>query len=238
MSAHVLLSIVDVDAHYRDFQALREVSVTVGEGEVVALIGANAAGKSTLLKTVAAVVPASRGSIRFQGEDIHGLKRHEVVERGISLVPEGRRIFASLTVHENLLVGAYTYRARQHSSRTLEKVYDLFPILADRSTQMGNALSGGEQQMLAIGRSLMSTPRLLLLDEISFGLSPLVVKNIYRTVTEITRTGTAALLAEQDLRRSLDAAHHVYAMVKGRAVHLGDPGLLSERDVKNTYFGE
>lgn len=237
MSANPLLSIVNVDAHYRDFQALFGVTLEVGEGEVVSLIGANAAGKSTLLKTVASTVPASRGIIRFRGEDIQCLPPHEVVAKGISLVPEGRHIFASLTVHENLLIGAYTGRSRPKMARTLERVYSLFPILKDRSAHMGTALSGGEQQMLAIGRSLMSNPGLMLLDEISHGLAPLVVKSIYRTVEEITRTGTAALLAEQDVGRSLKAAHRVFALVKGRALPLGEPSLLSEYDLKSAYFG-
>jgi branched-chain amino acid transport system ATP-binding protein len=232
-----LLSISGVDVHYRDFQALFQVNVEVWEGEVATLIGANAAGKSTLLKTVAAVVNPSSGTISFCGKDIGTWKPHQVVAEGISLVPEGRRIFNSMTVSDNLMVGAYSRRSREMINSQLETVYHLFPILRERRRQTGKDLSGGEQQMLAIGRSLMSNPKLMLLDEISHGLAPLVVKNIYKTVQAIGRKGTSVLFVEQDVKISLKTAQRVYAMIKGRAVSLGEPSSLSEDEVKRAYFG-
>jgi len=232
-----LLTVRNLDVHYRRFQALFDVTIQVEDGEVVSIIGANSSGKSTLLKSIAAMVPPSGGTIEFCGKNIGDLRPHQLVSIGVSLVPEGRRVFGSLTVLENLMVGAYSGRSRAAITRSLEKVYALFPVLRDRSNAMGNDLSGGEQQMLAIGRSLMSKPRLMLLDEISQGLAPLVVKNIYRTVLGISRTGTAVLLVEQDVRRSIRAAQRIYAMVRGRAVHLGIPDNLSEDDLKKACFG-
>lgn len=209
----------------------------VDEGEVVSIIGSNSAGKSTLLSAIAGLVTPSRGAITFCGRNIDHLSPYQIVECGVSLVPEGRRVFGSLTVLENLLIGAYSRRSGKAIARSLEEVYDLFPILRERSNHMGNDLSGGEQQMLAIGRSLMSKPRLMLLDEISQGLAPLVVKSIYRTLSSIRGTGTAALLVEQDVRRSIKSAQRVYAMVRGRAVQLGVPSSLSEDDLKRACFG-
>jgi len=232
-----LLSVRNLDVHYEHFQALFDVSIQVAEGEVVSIIGANSAGKSTLLRAIAMLVTPSAGTITFCGKNIGDLRPHEVVANGISLVPEGRRVFSSLTVLENLLIGAYSRRSRESIGRSLEEVYEIFPILRERSNNMGDGLSGGEQQMVAIARSLMSKPRFMLLDEISQGLAPLVVKSIYRTVSGISRTGTGVLLVEQDVMRSIKAAQRVYAMMRGRAVHLGVPASLSEDDLKNACFG-
>jgi branched-chain amino acid transport system ATP-binding protein len=237
VASSAFLSARNLDVHFGHFQVLVDVTIQVEEGEVVSIIGANSAGKSTLLRAIAAMVTPSAGTIMFCGKNIGDLRPHEVVANGISLVPEGRRVFSSLTVLENLLIGAYSRRSGEAIGRSLEEVYDLFPILRERSNHMGNDLSGGEQQMLAIGRSLMSKPRLVLLDEISQGLAPLVVKNIYRTVSGISRTGTAVLLVEQDVRRSIRTAQRVYAMMRGRAVHLGVPASISEEDLKNACFG-
>ncbi|MDQ7782532.1 MAG: ABC transporter ATP-binding protein [Desulfomonilaceae bacterium] len=237
MTPSPLLNVRGLDVHYGRFQALFHVAVHVAQGEVVALIGGNSAGKSTLLRAIAALLAPSAGTIVFSGTDLGDLKPHQVVALGVSLVPEGRHVFGSLTVRENLLVGAHSRRARNAIRQSMEEVYELFPILRQRANIMGNELSGGEQQMLAIGRSLMSGPALMMLDEISQGLSPLVIKAVYRTLSAISRTGTAVLLVEQDVRRSVSVADRVYAMVRGRAVCLGVPGSLTEDDLKKACFG-
>jgi branched-chain amino acid transport system ATP-binding protein len=231
------LEVRDLESHYKDFQALWKVSLAVELGSVVSIIGSNGAGKSTLLNSIAGLMAPTNGNIKFFGEDIAGLAAHKVLEKGISLVPEGRRVFSRLTVYENLLMGSYTPRARPSRNDGLNKLYELFPVLKDRSSQMASTLSGGEQQMLAIARALMSEPKIILCDEISLGLAPLIIKDIYRRLKLINEAGLTIVLVEQDITRSLKAARHAYVMLEGKVVLDGDPSNLSEEDVKKAYFG-
>ena len=232
-----LLRVEHIDVYYGDFHALWDVSLDVEEALVVSIIGANGAGKSTLLNTIAGVRKPSRGTIDFHGKKITGLTPYQAVVEGISMVPEGRRIFPRLTVLENLEIGSYTSKARKKREEVLRKIYDLFPVLEERGNQLGSTLSGGEQQMLAIGRALMSGPRLILFDEISLGLAPLVIKHIYQQVKQINAEGITALLVEQDIQRSLKAAHKVYIMQSGRIRLEGRPQDLSQEQIRKAYFG-
>jgi len=232
-----LLRVEHIDVYYGDFHALWDVSIAVEEAFVVSIIGANGAGKSTLLNTIAGVRKPSRGTIDFHGKKIAGLTPYRAVVEGICMVPEGRRIFPRLTVLENLEIGSYTSRARKNRGVILKKIYDLFPVLEERGNQLGSTLSGGEQQMLAIGRALMSGPKLILFDEISLGLAPLVIKHIYQQVKQINAEGITALLVEQDIQRSLKAAHKVYIMQSGRIRLEGRPQDLSQEDIRKAYFG-
>jgi branched-chain amino acid transport system ATP-binding protein len=229
-----LLELRSVSAYYGDFQALFDVSLDVEEGETLAIIGANGAGKSTLLGSVAGSVRAATGTMLFAGEAVGGLAPHSRVELGISLVPEGRRIFPSLTAHENLLIGGYR---RRQGPWTAERVYELFPLLTKLGRRPGSKLSGGEQQALAIGRALMANPRLLLLDEVSLGLAPVVVKQLYETIPEIARAGTTILLVEQDIGRALRAADRFYCLLEGRVSLQGRAGDVSRDEVTAAYFG-
>lgn len=237
MSDSAALKIDDLDVHYKDFQALWNVSFEVRPGEIVSVIGANGSGKSTLLNTIAGLLAPSRGTINFFGERIDGLLPHETVPRGITLVPEGRRVFPRLTVFENLVMGSYTPRTRAGKDETLKKIYELFPILRVRHNQMANTLSGGEQQMLAIGRAMMSEPKLILCDEISLGLAPVVIKDIYKRLGQINREGITIVLVEQDIKRSLKVANRAYIMLEGKVVLEGQPATLTEEQVKKAYFG-
>lgn len=237
MSSAPLLRIADLEVRYGEFQAIRNISLQVDRGEIVSIIGSNGAGKSTLLKTIAGALTPHAGQILHQGENINRLKPYEIVVRGISMVPEGRRIFPRLTVLENLQIGSYTPQARRNLGNALQQVYKLFPILKDRENQLGTNLSGGQQQMLAIGRSLMSGPSLVLFDEISLGLAPLIIKDIYKTIGEINQTGTTMIIVEQDIQRSLKAADRAYVLQEGRVTLEGCPDDLSEEEVKKAYFG-
>ena len=229
-----LLRLDAVEARYGDFQALHGISLDLDEGETLAVIGANGAGKSTLLKTVAGLVPLTAGSIHLGGERLDTVPAHRRVARGVALTPEGRRIFASLSVEENLLAGAY---GRRSGPWDLESVYDLFPLVADRRTRMGGHLSGGEQQAAAIGRALMSNPRLLLLDEVSLGLAPVVVADIYAAIPQITQTGTTVLVVEQDLGHALAVADRVQCLLEGRTVLEARAGEVTRDQVAAAYFG-
>ncbi|GAA4703622.1 ABC transporter ATP-binding protein [Nocardioides conyzicola] len=229
-----LLEVDAVDAHYGDFQALYGLSVSLDEGETLAVIGANGAGKSTLLKTIAGLVRPTSGEIRFAGERIDGVSAHRRVTQGVALTPEGRRIFPSLTVEENLLVGSYGQRPGPWN---LQSVYDLFPLVSDRRARMGGHLSGGEQQAAAIGRALMSNPRLLMLDEVSLGLAPVVVGEIYQALPQITGRGTTVLLVEQDLGHALAVADRVQCLLEGRTVLEGPVADISRQQVADAYFG-
>ena len=202
-----------LDARYGDFQALFGVSMSVDAGQVVAVIGANGAGKSTLLKCIAGLMPSRRDAILFDGEPIGDLPAHAVVAHGIALVPEGRRLFPSLSVEENLLIGG---QLRRPGPWSLQRVYDLFPMLAERRHQPSTSLSGGQQQMVAIGRALMSNPRLLLCDEISLGLAPIVVRDIYARLPAIVVEGISLVIVEQDIVQALKVASHVYCLQEGR----------------------
>jgi branched-chain amino acid transport system ATP-binding protein len=229
-----LLDIRALDAFYGDFQALFGVSLTVTTGEVVAIIGANGAGKSTLLKSIAGLMRSRRDSILFRGEATGDLPAYELAARGVALVPEGRRLFPSLTVEENLLIGGQLGRSGPWS---LARVYELFPILAERRSAASTSLSGGQQQMVAIGRALMSNPTLLLCDEISLGLAPIVVREIYGRLPDIRREGISLIIVEQDIVQALSAATRVYCMQEGRVVLSGAAGELSYQAISAAYFG-
>jgi branched-chain amino acid transport system ATP-binding protein len=237
MSDSPALKVGGLDVQYKDFQALWNVSFEVRQGEIVSVIGANGSGKSTLLNTIAGLLSPSRGTIKFFGERIDGLLPHETVPRGITLVPEGRRVFPRLTVFENLVMGSYIPRTRAGKDEMLKKIYELFPILRARHNQMANTLSGGEQQMLAIGRAMMSEPKLILCDEISLGLAPVVIKDIYKRLGQINREGITIVLVEQDIKRSLKVANRAYIMLEGKVVLEGQPASLTEEQVKKAYFG-
>ncbi|MGD9576844.1 MAG: ABC transporter ATP-binding protein [Syntrophorhabdus sp.] len=233
-----LLEIKDLHVSYGTVQALWGVSLHVPEGSIVALVGANGAGKSTLLKTVSGMNRPQNGNILFCGKDLTGLDPEEVVNAGIALVPEGRRLFARLTVKENLELGAYTPRARPFVQESMRQVYELFPLLQTRSKQISGSLSGGEQQMLAIARSMMSKPTILMLDEPSLGLSPLIVKMMFELVEELNRKGMTILLVEQNIFQALKISHYAYVIKTGKIV-LEGPGeeLLSDPEVQNAYLG-
>lgn len=229
-----LLELDAVDVRYGDFQAVHQVSLSVHEGQTVAVLGANGAGKSTLLRSIAGLLPTSGGTVRFDGRDLAGLAAHRRVAEGISLVPEGRRIFASLTVEENLQVGAYL---RRPGPWDLRAVFEAFPLLQERRSRAGAHLSGGEQQATAIGRALMANPRLLLLDEVSLGLAPVVVQDIYRALPLICERGTTVLVVEQDLGQALAVADHVQCLLEGRTVLAGPAADVTRDEVAAAYFG-
>ena len=237
MAANTVLKVDGIDVYYKDFQALWGVSLEAREGEIISVIGANGAGKSTLLNTIAGLMTPQVGTVEFLGKSINNLSAHQAVARQIALVPEGRRIFPRLTVYENLVMGSYAPRARSHKDDNLRKVHDLFPRLEERSSQMANTLSGGEQQMLAIGRAMMSEPKLLLCDEISLGLAPVVIKDIYQRLRKINEEGITIVLVEQDIRQSLKVANRAYVMLEGRVVLEGKPAEMTEEQVKEAYFG-
>ena len=233
-----MLTVEKLDFAYGDLRVLWNIDLTVRQGEIVTLIGSNGAGKSTTLKNISRLVRWTSGTIRFEGEDLARLEPHEVVERGIIHVPEGRRIFPEMTVMENLRMGSFPKRFRRDRQKNLERAFSLFPRLKEREKQLGGTLSGGEQQMLAIGRGLMANPRLLLLDEPSLGLSPLLVKNIFQIISEINRQGVTILLVEQNVYQSLHIAHRAYVLETGRVVLSGTGhDLLNDSLVKKAFLG-
>jgi len=229
-----LLSISHLDAFYGDFQALFDLSLDVNDGEVVAIIGANGAGKSTLLKTIAGQMRAASQAVRFDGDYVGGVPAHQLLRRGIALVPEGRRLFSSLSVEENLLIGGQYARKGPWS---LERVYQLFPVLKERRHQRSTSLSGGQQQMVAIGRALMSNPRLLLCDEISLGLAPIIVREIYERLPQITGDGMSLIIVEQDVVQALKASRRVYCLQEGRVTLEGESQSISREAIAAAYFG-
>jgi branched-chain amino acid transport system ATP-binding protein len=229
-----LLQTKNLSAFYGDFQALFGIDVTVGEGETIAVIGANGAGKTTFLRSVAGALPVARESVVFDAEPIGGRSAHDMVLLGIAMVPEGRRLFPSLTVEENLLLGGHTKRA---GTWNLKRVYDLFPRLYDLRHMPAPTLSGGQQQMVAIGRGLMSNPRLLLCDELSLGLAPVVIRDIYASLPSIAAERTAVILVEQDINRALDASTRFYCFLEGRLA-LSEPSKGFDRAaITAAYFG-
>lgn len=233
-----LLEMTGVGAHYGRIQALHEISLTVNEGEVVTLIGANGAGKTATMRVVSGLRPLSSGSITFDGDDISALRADLRVVRGISQAPEGRGIFPGMTVMENLDMGAYTRRDRKELPAEFDRVFELFPRLAERRSQVGGTLSGGEQQMLAIGRALMAKPRLLLLDEPSMGLAPQFIAQIFRIISEINQQGVTVLLVEQNAQQALSRAHRAYVLESGRIVRSGTGAdLLADPAIKDAYLG-
>ena len=233
-----MLKLQDVSVSYGMIDALKGVSLTVKHGEIVALIGANGAGKSTALMSISGVVPLRSGRVLYNGEDLSGYRTHEIVQMGISQVPEGRRIFPGMTVRENLEMGAFSGNS-QNISKDIARVFELFPALCDREKQLGGTLSGGEQQMLAIGRALMSRPKLLLLDEPSLGLAPIIARRILRIISEINQHGTTILLVEQNAKAALGLAHRAYVMETGRIAMQGDASVLVKNPgIKKAYLGE
>ncbi len=234
MPDQALLEVNGLDAFYGDFQALFGVSLRVAAGRAVAIIGANGAGKSTLIKSIAGLLRARPEAVRLDGEPIGARPAYAIAARGIALVPEGRRLFASLSVEENLLIGG---QLRRPGPWNLQRVYDLFPVLAERARMPSTALSGGQQQMVAIGRALMANPRLILCDEISLGLAPIVVRDIYARLPQILADGTALVIVEQDIAQALKAAAEVYCLQEGRVALQGPARDLTRQAIAAAYFG-
>ena len=232
------LEIEKIDAFYGDVQVIFELSLKVDKGEVVSIIGGNGASKSTLLRTISGLLPATAGKIAFEGKEIHNQPPENIVTQGIIHVPEGRRLFPLMSVKDNLLVGAYNKRARGEVDKTLKEVYTLLPRLAERENQMAMTLSGGEQQMVAIGRGLMSKPHLLMLDEPSLGLAPILIKDIFETVRKIADQGTTVLMVEQDVRHSLSLSDRGYVLEHGRVVMEGKANeLIDDPHIRTAYLG-
>ncbi|MEH7113609.1 ABC transporter ATP-binding protein [Neobacillus niacini] len=233
-----MLKIEDINVFYGNIHALKGVSLTINEGEIVTLIGANGAGKSTLLKTISGLLKPKDGTILFEGQSISGRVAQAIVKQGLSHVPEGRRVFANMTVEENLELGAYLRKDKQGIKEDFEKVYHLFPRLLERRKQHSGTLSGGEQQMLAMGRALMARPKLLLLDEPSMGLAPLLVKTIFRIIEEINKSGTTILLVEQNANMALSIADRAYVIETGKIVLSGSSDELNQSDqIRMAYLG-
>lgn len=234
-----MLTVENINVYYGVIHALKDISFQVNEGEIVALIGANGAGKTTTLQTVSGMLSAKSGSILFQDQEISRMPEHKIVKQGISHVPEGRRMFSNLTVLENLKMGAYTRKDKQEINNSLEMVYERFPRLKERTRQLAGTLSGGEQQMLAMGRALMANPRILLLDEPSMGLSPLLVSEIFDIIQEINKQGVTILLVEQNAKKALSIANRAYVLETGRIVKENDAqALLHDEAIKKAYLGE
>ena len=234
-----MLTLKQIDVYYGNIQALWQVSLDVNEGEVIAIVGSNGAGKSTILRTTSGLIKPRKGSIEFDSRRIDLLTPDEIVHLGISMVPEGRELFPRLTVLENLELGAaYIDRAYKQTADSVKWVYSLFPILQERSGQLAGTLSGGEQQMLAIGRALMSRPKILMLDEPSLGLAPLMVAEVFKTTTKVSQEGVTILLVEQNVRQSLKMAHRAYVLENGRIVMAGlGKDLVANKHVKEAYLG-
>ncbi len=233
------LTLTNAQAGYGAIEVLKSISLEVGDGEIVTIIGANGAGKTTTLMCLSGINRLRAGSITFNGREIHKLPPHEIVKLGLSQSPEGRKIFPRLTVLENLQLGAVTRRDQKEIRQDFDRVYSLFPILRDRAKQQGGTLSGGEQQMLAVGRALMSRPKMLLLDEPSLGLAPLLVAKIFEAIRQLNREGMAVLLVEQNARMALKLAHRGYVLETGKIVISGPADqLLNDQRVKDAYLGE
>jgi len=232
------LDVQNVNAAYGDIQTLWNVSLQVNEGEIVGLIGPNGAGKTTLMRLIAGLHKPLSGTVHLAGTSIHTLQAYDIVNQGVILVPEGRRLFGGLTVLDNLELGAYSSRAREARFKTMKRVYELFPILAERQKQNANTMSGGQQQMLAIGRAMMGLPKLLMLDEPSLGLAPLIVENIFEIIKLMNDQGTTILLVEQNARKALELANRVYILEQGSIVGTGTgKELLHNDEVRQAYLG-
>lgn len=232
------LEVHGINASYGDAQALRDVSLRVNEGEIVALIGANGAGKTTLMRVIAGLHPPTAGAVKLVDTILHALPAYQIVEQGVILVPEGRRLFGSLSVLDNLELGAYARRAREARFRTIKHVFELFPLLAERQGQRASTLSGGQQQMLAMGRAMMGLPRLLMLDEPSLGLAPFVVENIFEIIKRMNDEGVTIFLVEQNARQALELANRAYILEQGQIVGKGaGRELLHNNEVREAYLG-
>lgn len=234
-----MLEVKDLEVYYGMIQAIKGISFEVNKGEVIALIGANGAGKTTTLHTITGLLSPKKGSVIFEGKDITKIPAHKIVSMGMAHVPEGRRVFADLSVYENLKLGAYTRKDKENLNKDLESIYKRFPRLAERKNQSAGTLSGGEQQMLAMGRALMSRPSIILMDEPSMGLSPILVNEIFDIIESISKSGTTVLLVEQNAKKALSIADRAYVLETGRIVTSGKAGELLEDDsIKKAYLGE
>ena len=234
-----MLSVTDLKVNYGVIQAIKGISFEVNEGEVIALIGANGAGKTTILHTITGLIPSKAGKIEFEGRDITKLPGHKIVTLGMAHEPEGRRVFADLSVYENLILGAYTRKDKEEIASTLKMVYKRFPRLEERKNQLSGTLSGGEQQMLAMGRALMSHPRIILMDEPSMGLSPIFVNEIFDIIKEVSAGGTTVLLVEQNAKKALSIADRAYVLETGNIVKEAEASVLMMDDsIKKAYLGE
>ena len=234
-----MLEVKDLNVYYGMIQALKGISFEVNEGEVIALIGANGAGKTTTLHAITGLIPAKSGSITFEGADIRKTPGHKIVSMGMAHVPEGRRVFAQLSVYENLKMGAYTRKDKEEFKETLEMVYKRFPRLEERKNQLAGTLSGGEQQMLAMGRALMSHPKMIVMDEPSMGLSPIYVNEIFQIIKDVSADGVTVLLVEQNAKKALSIADRAYVLETGNIILKGDAkDLMNDESVKKAYLGE
>lgn len=233
-----MLSVQQVSVHYGAFQALHEVSLHVSAGKIVSLVGANGAGKTTLINTISGLLKPSCGAIFFEGQNLTRLSGHQIAALGLAQIPEGRQIFPDMTVYENLLMGSYNPRARKLRSQTLEEVYTLFPRLCDRHKQLARTLSGGEQQMLVIGRALMMRPKLIMFDEPSLGLAPLIVKAVFEVIVQLKAQGMTILLVEQNVRQSLQIADYAYVLEAGQIVLEGESrSVLENEHTRRAFLG-
>ena len=234
----MLLDVQDVHVAYGDAPAVWGASLQIEEGQIVSMVGPNGAGKSTLVNAIAGVLRPGRGAILMNGVDVTRLPGHQVCDHGISLVPEGRRLFGHMTVQDNLVLGAYRPEARRHAGETMEEVFQLLPVLKDRRDQIAGSMSGGQQQMVAIGRALMSRPRLLLMDEPSLGLSPIIVQEMFAIIRMINKAGVAVLLVEQNIHQAFELAHRAYVIEQGRIVAAGVPAeLMNDPKIMEAYLG-
>ena len=234
-----MLEVKDIEVYYGMIQAIKGVSFEVNEGEVIALIGANGAGKTTTLHTITGLLSPKKGSVLFEGQDITKVPAHKIVSLGMAHVPEGRRVFAELSVYQNLKMGAYTRKDKDEIAKTLEMVYKRFPRLEERKNQLAGTLSGGEQQMLAMGRALMSHPKIIVMDEPSMGLSPILVNEIFDIIKEVSASGTTVLLVEQNAKKALSIADRAYVLETGKIVLEGDAKeLMNDDSIKKAYLGE
>ena len=234
-----MLEIKDIEVFYGVIQAIKGISFEVNEGEVIALIGANGAGKTTILHTITGLLSPKKGSVIFEGKDITKVQAHKIVSLGMAHVPEGRRVFAELSVYQNLKMGAYTRKDKAEIAQTLEMVYKRFPRLEERKNQLAGTLSGGEQQMLAMGRALMSHPKIIVMDEPSMGLSPILVNEIFDIIQEVSAGGTTVLLVEQNAKKALSIADRAYVLETGKIVLDGDAKeLMNDDSIKKAYLGE
>ena len=234
-----MLEVKGLQVYYGMIQALKDVSFEVNQGEIIALIGANGAGKTTTLHTLTGLLPSKQGSIVFEGVDITKTPAHKIVEMGIAHIPEGRRVFSQLSVYENLIMGAYTRKDKKEIAENMENVYKRFPRLKERKTQRAGTLSGGEQQMLAMGRALMSNPKMIVMDEPSMGLSPIFVNEIFDIIEKVSASGTTVLLVEQNAKKALSIADRAYVLETGKIVLSGDAKVLMNDDsIKKAYLGE
>ncbi len=232
-----ILRVENLSANYGDFRAVRDASISIPPKKIISIIGSNGAGKSTLMDCIAGAHKPASGKVYFKGEDITGLDPHVIVAKGLTLVPQGSRCFVRMTVEDNLWMGSFTKKARAQAKQQLELVYSLFPVLYEKRKFLSGSMSGGQRQMVAIGRALMSAPEMVLFDEISLGLAPTIIKDIYARIREINRSGMSVVLVEQDVKRSLKTSEYSHVMLKGTVVLSGDSKTLSEEDIKKAYFG-